>query len=112
METGEIFESVTDATLKYPKAAIPDCLRGRQLTAGGFHWEYIREKDKPIGLNIKIKNSKSITIKCVETGKTFKSIKEAENYYNIHNISVCLSGKQKTAGGYHWRKLEEYEDKD
>ena len=110
LETGEIFESIAEATLKYPKASISECLRGKQLTAGGLHWEYIREKDKPS--TVKLKDLRYVNVECVETGKIFKSIKEAENYYNIHNISVCLSGKQKTAGGYHWRKLEEYENKD
>lgn len=110
LETGEIFESIAEATLKYPKASISECLRGKQLTAGGLHWEYIREKDKPS--TVKLKDLRYVNVECVETGKIFKLIKEAENYYNIHNISVCLSGKQKTAGGYHWRKLEEYENKD
>lgn len=112
LETGEVFESIAAATLKYPKSSISACLRGKQLTAGGFHWEYIEEKDKPFDLATKTKDLKSVIVECIETGKVFKSIKEAENYYSIHNISVCLRGKQRTAGGYHWRKLEKYENKD
>ena len=54
------------------------------------------------------KMSENSTIKkrviCVETGKVFNSLKEAENYIGISKsaISRCCLGKQKTCGGYHW----------
>lgn len=36
--------------------------------------------------------------------KSYKSISEAKRDTNILNISACLSGKQKSAGGYIWKK--------
>lgn len=48
-------------------------------------------------------NNKNVL--CVETGETFDSIADAERKTGIArpNISKVLSGKRKTAGGFHWR---------
>jgi group I intron endonuclease len=46
-------------------------------------------------------------IKCVETNQIFKSINEAKRWLGKGDIQGCLDGKQKTAGGYHWDRLNE-----
>ena len=45
-----------------------------------------------------------VSVKCVETGIIYKSIREAGKITNIDhsNIAKVCRGKQKTAGGYHW----------
>ena len=45
---------------------------------------------------------------CVETGFMYKSIQSASKSMscNYRGISACCRGKQKTAGGYHWRYVE------
>ena len=45
-------------------------------------------------------------VRCIELDKIFDSIGEANNFVNA-SISHCLSGKNKTAGGYHWEYVEE-----
>jgi hypothetical protein len=42
---------------------------------------------------------------CIELNRIFDSEKQAERELNIGvaRISECCSGKNKTAGGYHWR---------
>lgn len=42
---------------------------------------------------------------CLETGVVYSSIKEAETITGIKRTSIvpCCKGKQKTAGGYHWK---------
>ena len=49
----------------------------------------------------------STTVLCVETGAHYPSLKEAERQTGIKypSISACLSGKRKTAGGFHWQKV-------
>lgn len=46
---------------------------------------------------------------CVETGVVYNSIKEAE--YIVphcgHKIGEVLKGTRATAGGYHWRLVDE-----
>lgn len=51
----------------------------------------------------------SAPVVCVETGVVFPSLSEASRQMGIgfRNISSCLNGKQKSAGGYHWQKVTE-----
>lgn len=44
---------------------------------------------------------------CIETGVTYNSMKEASDITGVNygNISSCCSGRLKTAGGYHWKKI-------
>ena len=46
-------------------------------------------------------------VKCVETGEIFESLMEACRAKNIScgNLSRVLSGKGKTAGGFHWEAV-------
>ena len=55
-----------------------------------------------------INEKRKIQVLCIETGKVFDSLIEASKFYNISvgNISSVLSGKRKTAGGYHWKRVE------
>jgi len=54
--------------------------------------------------------SNSKKVKCIETGKIFKSTIDAEKalYPNLkprQNIACCARGKQNTAYGYHWKYI-------
>lgn len=44
---------------------------------------------------------------CIETGKEYKSAREAakDTGVNADSISKCCNGKNKTAGGYHWKRV-------
>lgn len=44
IETGEVFNSASDARRKYNNNNIASALIGRRKTAGGYHWEYIEEE--------------------------------------------------------------------
>ena len=66
-------------------------------------------KKKQMGAN------KQRKIICMNNNRTFNSITEAENYYNIKNISYCCIGKRKSAGKdlvtnepLHWMYYDEY----
>ena len=50
-------------------------------------------------------NTKSI--RCIETGETFSSMREAGIHKNIEpsNLSHCFDGRCKTSGGFHWELL-------
>lgn len=52
---------------------------------------------------------KSKPVVCVETGQTFPSASKASMYLGLGRsaVSVCLSGRNATAGGYHWRYANE-----
>ena len=42
IETGEVFNTITEATKKYKvhNANVSACCRGKKQTAGGYHWKY------------------------------------------------------------------------
>ena len=47
IETGEVFDSIKDAELKYSGKVgtnICQCLKGVHKTAYGYHWEYVEDK--------------------------------------------------------------------
>ena len=47
-------------------------------------------------------------VRCVETGKVYRTIHEAnkDTGANIGRICACCKGKAKTTGGYHWEYLQ------
>ena len=49
----------------------------------------------------------SVPVLCVETGIVYPSVHEAsrQTCINRGNISNCINGKRKSAGGYHWEFL-------
>lgn len=46
---------------------------------------------------------------CIETGVIYESTREAARQTGIaqSSISQCCNGKLKTAGGYHWKYIDE-----
>jgi len=52
---------------------------------------------------------KSRQVVCIETGAVYRSIRQAEINTGISHstISNCCNGKGKTAGGFHWKFVEE-----
>ena len=77
-------------------------------SAGGFKWCYVNDYDTEYLNNIKIKKSTTSVYQMDNTtGKIIKkwnSIAEAVQELHIQqsDISHCLSGRYKTAGGFGW----------
>ena len=62
-----------------------------------------------IGIQKGSKNPKAKKVKCIETGKIFYCIRDAEEFLGTKghgNISSCCKGKRKKAYGYHWEYVE------
>lgn len=59
---------------------------------------------KRVGLHHRENSPTNKSIKCIDTGKVFRSVSEAARETNINRMSIsyALSGKQKHAGGYSW----------
>ena len=70
-----------------------------------YNHNYGTWRAKRIGKN----NPRARKIRCIDTGDTFNTIKEASEAYSIGrtNIGECLSGRTKTAGGYKWEYYKE-----
>lgn len=59
----------------------------------------------------KIGKANSVPILCVETGEVFEGTAAASKFAGVSRscISDTCTGRQKTAGGYHWRHLTQEE---
>lgn len=55
----------------------------------------------------KISAAHSVPVICIETGQIYESAKAASKALNLANcaVSSTIRGHQKTAGGYHWKRL-------
>lgn len=97
------------------RAGINSCCLNKQNTCGGYSWKYItkdeyekykklNKSDIPIPL---IKSSQKVSVICVETNVVYESISEAHRQTGIKHIWDCCRGLLKTAGGYHWKTINE-----
>lgn len=111
IDTGEIFNSLKDATKKYnisSPTAISDCCKGKYKSVYGYKWMFLEDwnnltnEEKVNKRKEKIGKQRSVIN--LDTGEIFHSILEASNKYNINKDSISNNcrGKSKTAGGYRW----------
>ena len=57
----------------------------------------------------KLRKAFSQKVICVEMNKIFNSMKEAAEYFGLSKctISAVIKGRNKTAGGYHWKLIND-----
>ena len=109
VETGERFESIRKAAkaMGVLNTSISGVLKGKMITAGGYHWKYADERPN----NIRAENTRKATksVVCLETGQIFPSLKIAAETLNINSSSLCgvLKGRRSSIGGLHFKYFEE-----
>ena len=84
--------------------------KNKNKSSGIYSAEYVNSKDKNRNKNHGggFKKPVAVIAKTLD-GKLvgrFKSIGEASKKLNVRNISMCLQGKIKQAGGYLWEKAK------
>ena len=99
-----LWDEEEDAIIKkyYPVGGAKECLKylpNRTTMA-------IKRRAKVLKVRATVTVGKMII--CLETGVIYSSIKEAEKVVCVSNISAAISGKYKTAGGYHWAFVDDY----
>ena len=109
------FDSVSEAQRITGVDNISSCCNGKRKTSGGYIWVYEEDygnfdKDKHMKecTHIREVNKYDLNMNYLET---FKSVTEAARDVNgsTGNISLCCSGKHKTAYGYIWRYVNDVE---
>lgn len=112
IETGEIFESVTMAAEHYKinSGEISEVCNKKRTTAGKMHWVFLEDW-------LSITNQDAVqaeclekqahcrkSIRCIETGEIFLSIREAAQKYGVDHKSICRACKKlsRTSSGMHW----------
>ena len=106
IETGEIFNSVTDAAKAFGHknaSHISAVCKDKRKTAYGKHWTYYDEdNDKEIKNQLKTINYTKI--RCVETGELFNTASEINKKFNTRHstiLAVCR-GEVNSCFGMHW----------
>jgi group I intron endonuclease len=109
--------SIKEASKYYKSYSIQGCLLGNHKTACGYIWKY-KTENYPMNIEVNIKRKKHNNENLRKTLNKpiiqldlegneinyFESMNEAEKKTKIsaYNISGCMRGKQKTAGGFIW----------
>lgn len=124
------YNSISDVRIGFQDiyvntSSISACCKGKLKTAGGYRWMYASEYDKYISENIRIpnyikpirKSTNVVRVNDFNEIKIYDSITEAtislgkKSKSSINSISACCKGKQKTALGFRWMYLDDYERK-
>ena len=118
LDTGERFETIGDAALKYTvsRQAISVCCRGITQTCGGYRWQYDRSLFSDSHLSASRLRSagnaaKQQRVLNIDTGEIYTNLKEAQLKTHIHNISAVCRGVRSLAGGYHWKYIPDDPEK-
>ena len=76
----------------------------------GFEWQntIIQRTFASVGCPQCRNKKRSKKVICVETGRVFDSVKEAAKWAEVapSSVTICLKGRIKTCGGYHWKYFE------
>ena len=116
VETGEKFDSISEASKKYgiSQSNISLCCNGKIETSKGYRWRYLEDYEKMT--EDEINNFQKIECKkkviCIETNEIFESLTEACKTYNSSSISSlanCCLGNGHTFMNLHWKYLKDYE---
>lgn len=108
VETQEEFNTIRDASRKYNigETNISRVCRGIGRTAGGYHWVYV-DGQKSVSQNTRKK------IICIETKQVYNWWKDVSLQLNVDGqvVAECCKNKNpnRTAYGYHWMYLEDYQ---
>lgn len=106
VNTGDIYESVSEAEKINNISGISSCCRGETHTIGGYQWEYYEEGKRYELKEIQYKTNNKKVI-CIETQKVYDSIVNAQNETGATNISSVITKERETSGGFHWDFYEE-----
>lgn len=105
-ETGKIYNSLKEVCLKYNLnySTLRSKLQGQNGNDTPFSYLYNGKLKKYIGSG----KNQGTAIICLNTGKKFKTIKEAANVLNLpaSSISAMVNNKLKNVKGFIFQKIE------
>lgn len=107
VNTGEIYESISEAERINNIRGISACCRGETHTIGGCQWRFYEEGNKYELNEIQYKPGNRQKVICIETQKVYSSIVEAEKETGATNISLVVLKERETSGGLHWDYYDE-----
>lgn len=127
IELDKTFNSINEASrfINRSSNGIRDCLKGKQIICGGYHWIYAKDKDNKEKIELLLsekynKNSNKYSIEkynnnpkkvyIVELDKYFDTIKDCAKFINVNRSNLSKAIKQnKPYKGYHVIYAEDLE---
>lgn len=119
VETGVVFSSVKEAADFYGihTTNISGACKLKKEFCHGFHWKFLSMPDEEYNALLSAYRNKTRKrggktprpVVQLETGIVFPSLSDAAKSLNLGSsgLASCLSGKNKTFGGYHWSYYED-----
>ena len=112
-QTGVIYPSVTEAAkaIGVSRPAVAYVCHGKTKSIKGLTFKFVDpDRAQMIGdrLNENRESMNTTAVVCIETGVVYPSMIAAAESIGLKpsNISSVCTGRSKTAGGYHWRRLK------
>lgn len=104
LETGIIYDTIklaADENNTYDSNIVSSC-RMKRNKAGGMHWQYLKDYQDGIKIDIFKNTGNSKKILCIETGVVYNSIKQASLEIGVDTscISKVCNGTRKSTGGF------------
>lgn len=126
LNTGEVFESLTEASEKYnlDVSSIAKCCKGKIHSSRKLVWRYLEDYNKMNLVDISKLlyrasegisggyNPNAISVICLNDNKIFKCTKETAKYYNISvdMVRKICKGIYKQCKGYKFMYYDEYKN--
>jgi hypothetical protein len=114
LESGVIYRSVTDAARDHhvSPTSIMNAAKGRTRSSAGMHWEYVDQEQRERAAKERTRNAGPLIgmpVCCLESGVLYPTAGAACWSLGISagEMKNCLKGDQETAGGLHWKRVED-----
>lgn len=110
LETRKIYPSASKAEKdsNCVTSLITDCCNNKFVETNGFHWMYYEDyknlTEKEIQDKLSKHNRKYYNYKCIETGKIYRTVREASLDLNVtpRQITASCRGEKAYTHGYHF----------
>ena len=118
-QTSVVYSSITEAAkaLGVTRTAVSYICHGKYKSVKGFSFRFV-DTDRAQMISDRLnenRNAKNETpVLCIETGVIYPSMIAAAESIGLEpsNISSVCCGRSRTAGGYHWRRVDDEEELD
>ena len=116
VETGIVYSSITEAAkeLGVSRTAVAYVCHGKTKSIKGLTFRFV-DPDRAQHISDRLNENRgsvnNVAVICIETGVIYESMLAAAESIGLQpaNISSVCTGRSRTAGGYHWRRVTDEE---
>ena len=103
VETGKVYPNmkIAGAEIGIDPSAISCVIRGVNITAGGFHWQYADENAN------KGSRKRNVAVFCEDTGEFFPTLEAAAKKFGVNASTIGKIVRGKCKSSLHFKRVEE-----